>query len=94
METEQIDQAKFLLNEDRAKDYGDVFVNFRNIKTIANILLKNKGITLEEDDIATIMIALKLARNAFKHKDDNITDLIAYVQIYANLNKEKLSENT
>jgi len=83
--TDVIQKALELLNGDRAKDYGDIIENFEHIATIANILLKRKDIVLEKDDIAAVMIALKISREGNKHKLDNLVDLVNYTQIYNTL---------
>lgn len=53
----------------------------RNMKHIANVcsaLLKKK---VTAKDIATIMIVVKLCREQFRHKEDNIRDAIGYLVI-------------
>jgi hypothetical protein len=45
------------------------------------VLLKSKGIVLDEIDIVNVLIALKVAREGNKHKKDNLVDLSAYANI-------------
>lgn len=81
MDTFILKEADRLLNKDRAKDYGTVVENFKAIATVANVLLKHKGIVLDEVDIADINIAIKIAREGHKNKKDNLVDLAAYANI-------------
>jgi len=81
MDMSIIKEADELLNGDRAKDYGDVADNFKSISEVANVLLKSKGIVLDEIDICNVLIALKIAREGNKHKKDNLVDLAAYANI-------------
>jgi len=78
---DNIEESIKLLTSDRAKEYGHVVTNFKNIKDISNIMLKRKGIKLDIEDIAIILVALKIAREGNKHSKDNISDGISYLQI-------------
>ena len=73
-------EAEQLLNGDRAQDYGDIAENFSNIAEIFNVL--EKEVQLKPKHIAKVMIAVKLGREKFKHKRDNLVDAAAYLEIY------------
>jgi hypothetical protein len=45
-------------------------------------LISGKDIT--SDDVYIIMIALKLSRQSYNHKEDNLLDLVAYVGSWNN----------
>jgi len=80
-----LEEANTLINGDRAKDYGDIKENFKNIAIIANILLRHKGLVLTESDCGAVLIALKIAREGNKPKRDNRVDAAAYIEIYDTL---------
>ena len=86
-ETESIlSEAERIVNGDRQADYSDQVANFNRIASIASAIME-KDITAEECCI--VMIAVKLARENYKHKRDNLVDLAWYVEI---LNRIKESE--
>ena len=78
-ETESIlSEAERIVNGDRQADYSDPVANFSRIASIASAIMA-KDITAEECCI--VMIAVKLARENYKHKRDNLVDLAGYVEI-------------
>ena len=86
-ETESIlSEAERIVNGERQADYSDPVANFKHIADIASAIMA-KDITAEECCI--VMIAVKLARENYKHKRDNLVDLAGYVEI---LNRIKESE--
>jgi hypothetical protein len=86
-ETESIlSEAERIVNGERQVDYSDPVKNFKRIAEIASAIMA-KDITAEECCI--VMIAVKLARENYKHKRDNLVDLAGYVEI---LNRIKESE--
>jgi hypothetical protein len=86
-ETESIlSEAERIVNGDRQADYSDPVANFKHIASIASAIM-GKSVTAEECCI--VMIAVKLARENYKHKRDNLVDLAGYVEI---LNRIKESE--
>ena len=86
-ETESIlSEAERIVNGDRQADYSDPVANFSRIASIASAIMA-KDITAEECCI--VMIAVKLARENYKHKRDNLVDLAGYVEI---LNRIKENE--
>ena len=79
IKTESIlSEAERIVNGDRQADYSDPVENFKHISAIASSIRK-KG--LSPTDCATVMIAVKLARENYKHKRDNLVDLAGYVEI-------------
>ncbi len=86
-ETESIlSEAERIVNGDRQADYSDPVANFKHISAIASAISKKE---LSPTTCAIVMIAVKLARENFKHKRDNLVDLAGYVEI---LNRIKESE--
>lgn len=73
-----IDEAKDIRGGSRQSDYGDCVANMQRISAIAS-LINGKEITPKE--CAIVQIAVKLSRESFKHKRDNLVDLIGYADI-------------
>lgn len=73
-----LSEADRIVNGERQADYSDPVANFRHISAIASAISK-KGFS--PTDCAIVMIAVKLARENYKHKWDNLVDLAGYVEI-------------
>lgn len=73
-----LQEAERIVNGDRQADYSDPVENFKRIATIASVLI-GKEITAK--DCCKVMMAVKLAREANKHKRDNLVDLCGYNHI-------------
>ena len=67
--------------KERQKQYGSAG---DSIQLTCDILDLNFGIKLTVSDFAKVLVALKLAREKFQHKDDNIIDAINYLAISLN----------
>ena len=80
-----LDKAKRITSGDRQKDYGHPKENFKRIADLWNAYLKNRKesgeITVE--DIAWMMVLLKIARDQNKPTFDNLLDSIGYVKVLA-----------
>ncbi len=87
MKTESVlSEAERIVNGDRQADYSDPVENFKHIAEIASAISKEE---LSPTTCAIVMIAVKLAREDYKHKRDNLVDLAGYVEI---LNRIKENE--
>lgn len=73
-----LDEAKDIRSNSRQSDYGDAVANFENISKIAS-LITGKG--LSPYDCVAVQIALKLCRQGFHRKRDNMVDLAGYADI-------------
>ena len=71
----------FERSEEKERQYGPFEDGMHKAAKIATEMC-NKEITAK--DIYMCMIALKLSREAYKHKEDNLLDAVAYI---ASLNK-------
>jgi len=77
-----IDEARKLVGKDRQADYGSPRENWGATKELWNWWLEGRTDDLTERDCAMMMVMAKLARERFKHKKDNIVDMIGYLHIY------------
>ena len=76
----------------RGNDYGDYRVSFAAIATVWTVLLGSKlsaGSSVSPSDVGVLMAALKLVRQAHKHKEDNLVDAVGYLSIVSMLEKNK-----
>jgi len=73
-------QASEIVNGDRQKDYDHPIRNFQRMADLWNGYLKARGfeVTLNSRDVAQMSVLLKMAREMYKHKEDNLTDIIGY----------------
>lgn len=78
-----LDKAKEIVKGDRNANYGDFKKNFEDISSITKVLT-GKDITPE--DCCKVLIAVKLAREGYRHKEDNLIDLCGYAYILNELN--------
>lgn len=81
-----LQEAQRIVNGERQADYSDPVKNFEHIARIASAILK-KEITPEECCI--VMIAVKHAREQYKHKRDNLVDLVGYQEILHRIKESK-----
>lgn len=84
-----LEEANKIVNErsqEKEREYGPFSECNRRAAEIASVL-SDKNITVE--DIYFFQIALKLARESWSHKVDNLLDAAAYIGAYNNY-KEKI----
>ena len=55
-----------------------------------NILSGMTGENIDSDFMYKAMVALKLSRDSYNYKEDNILDAVAYLAAYNNKNQNKL----
>lgn len=80
-----LEEAQEILEGERDSDYGDPVANFNRISGIASSIL-NEDITPEQ--CVVVMMAVKLSREQYKHKRDNLVDLVAYTEIYNRIKEQ------
>jgi hypothetical protein len=83
-----LEEAQLAVYGDRAADYGTVTDNFQRIADYWNVTLKSslsKPITPAE--VGLCMCGVKMARQAFKEKRDNLVDLAGYAATLEKLSK-------
>ena len=64
-------------SEDKERRYGNFEECMTRVSKLASII-SDKEITV--DDTFVIMMALKLSRESHYHKEDNLIDLLGYIQ--------------
>ena len=74
-----LEEAQEILEGERDSDYGDPVANFNRISRIASSIL---DYTISPEECVVVMMAVKLSREQYKHKRDNLVDLVAYTEIY------------
>lgn len=73
-----LSEAEEIVNGSRQSDYGDANESFSRIATIASVMT---GKELSPEDCCAVMMAVKLVRESFNHKRDNLVDLCGYAHI-------------
>lgn len=71
-------EAEDIVNGSRQSDYGDANESFSRIATIASVMV---GKELSPEDCCAVMMAVKLVRESFAHKRDNLVDLCGYAEL-------------
>lgn len=86
---ERANEIVNLRSEEKERQYGPFSECNRRAAAIASIL-SNKTITVE--DMYFMQIALKLARESWSHKEDNLLDACAFIGAYNNYMEGTLVE--
>jgi hypothetical protein len=73
-------------SQEKDRQYGPFDKGMEKAANIATEIL-NKKITAS--DICIIMASLKLSRESYYYKEDNILDLLSYMEMYNQLKKAK-----
>lgn len=71
-------EANKLITKDRRADYGPARESFDRVAALWTAIL---GTTIKAPQVAQCMIAFKLAREAYRPKRDNRTDIIGYTAL-------------
>ena len=74
-------EADDLINGDRAQAYGDARILFANWKNMARATGRAGLAVISAEDLATLMICLKVCRDAVNQKRDNTVDGAAYFDL-------------
>ena len=73
-----LSEAEEIVNGSRHSDYGDARESFSRVATIASVMT---GKELSPEDCCAVLMAMKLVRESFAHKRDNLIDLCGYAYI-------------
>ncbi len=72
-------EAETIVSGDRMAAYGKPEDNFEHIAKIwTAILAKNQDVLVTAEDVAAMMIGLKIARQMNSNKRDNLIDIIGF----------------
>ena len=83
-----LEEAMKCVGGPRRRDYGTPDENFGRIANLWNVHLKGKlSKPVTPDDVAMMMIILKVARQANSPKRDNLVDIAGYAQCASELTK-------
>lgn len=75
---EKANQIVNLRSEERERQYGPFFETMEVATNIYNAMHRD-GKTIEVEDMYKAMVAMKLAREGYSHKEDNLLDACAYM---------------
>jgi len=73
---EQANEIIYKRSEEKARQYGPMQEGMQEAAKIASLLSRKE---LTAVDMYNCMIALKLSRQAYNHKEDNLLDCVAYI---------------
>ena len=73
---EKANEIVNIRSEEKERQYGPFSETNKRAAVIASVL-SSKNITIE--DLYNMQIALKLARESWSHKEDNLLDCVAYI---------------
>tara|TARA_R100000657_G_C4632508_1_gene80168 strand:+ start:408 stop:668 length:261 start_codon:yes stop_codon:yes gene_type:complete len=82
---EILQEAETLINGDRAKDYGDAYINHKRIADMWSVVF-GKEVTVRQ--VILCMIAMKVARLVHDSKEDSWVDVCGYAALGGELDAE------
>lgn len=74
-----LSEAEEIVNGSRHSDYGDAANNFHRIANIVNSMYPQLNINAQQ--CCAVLMAVKLIREGFRHKRDNLVDLCGYAEL-------------
>ena len=84
-----LDEAKAIVDGSRQSDYGDPVESFDKIAKTASMIA---GKDLSPKECCAVLMAVKIVRESFNHKRDNLVDLCGYAHIMNELNENELEK--
>ena len=88
-------EAESIVNGARATDYGSAKESFGKIASMSSLMLNGSekeslfhDATLTDTIVCKVLMAVKLTREANKHKRDNLVDLSGYAELLNRLEKK------
>lgn len=73
-----LSEAQEIVGGIRHSDYGDSRESFGRVASIASVMT---GKELAPEDCCAVLMAVKLVRESFAHKRDNLVDLCGYAEL-------------
>lgn len=86
-----LQRADRIAGQDRSRDYGHPRQNFQRIADLWDVYLANQPgdeLRITPQDVAAMMILMKIARQQHTPKDDNLVDIAGYVKCWDMLRDE------
>jgi len=83
-----LEEAQALVYKDRQQDYGSVSDNFNTIAKLWSVVLKTE-VTAQQ--VALCMVQVKVARQLYKPKRDNLVDGAGYFATIEKMNDEQIA---
>lgn len=83
---EKANEIVYKRSEEKERQYGPFSEGMKKAASIATACC---GKEITEKDMYMCMVALKLSRESYNHKYDNILDAIAYLAAYQKSKEEK-----
>ena len=86
-----LQRADRIAGQDRSRDYGHPRQNFQRIADLWDVYLANQPgdeLRITPQDVAAMMILMKIARQQHTPKDDNLVDIAGYVKCWDMLGDE------
>ena len=65
-------------SQEKQRMYGPFSESMERTAAMYNLMVPEEK-AIEAEDIFKVLIALKLSREAFAHKEDNLLDAVAYI---------------
>lgn len=75
-----LDRANKIVNErseEKERQYGPFDQSIERTAAMFNLMSDN--VKLSAEDVFKVLIALKLSREAYSHKEDSLLDAVAYI---------------
>lgn len=73
-----LSDAEEIVNGSRHSDYGDPVESFERIAKTASMIM---GKDLSPEECCAVLMAVKIVREGYRHKRDNLVDLCGYAHI-------------
>lgn len=81
-----LDEAKAIVGGSRQSDYGDPVESFGRIAKTASMIT---GKDLSPKECCAVLMAVKIVREGYRHKRDNLADLCGYAHIMNEINESE-----
>lgn len=82
-----LNEAEAIVSGSRSTDYGDPLLSMTKVARMTEFMLDKRELSLLSDGeipvtlVPKILMAVKLVRNSFARKRDNLVDLAGYTRI-------------
>lgn len=77
-----LERANEIVNkraEEKERQYGPFAESLARTATLYNLIKSKDAPAITTGDVFKVLIALKLSREAYAHKEDNLLDAVAYI---------------